>query len=59
MTPADIVLLGIIAFAVGGAIYYVYKEKKAGKRCIGCPHSGTCSGGCSCSNEKKADRSDL
>ena len=31
MTPADIILLVIIALAVGGAIYYVYREKKAGK----------------------------
>ena len=58
MTPLDIVLLVIIALAVGGAIYYVYREKKAGKRCIGCPHSGSCSGGCSCSDKSRSNKID-
>ena len=59
MTPTDIILLVIIALAVGGAICYVYKEKKSGKRCIGCPYSGSCNGGCSCSKDKDTESSEL
>ena len=47
------VVLGLI---LGGAAGYVYKAKKKGVKCIGCPDgskcSGACSGCCSCSQEK-------
>ena len=49
--PMDIVIIGVIAAIVGGAAYAIYRSTKAGKKCIGCPDSGTCgscSGGCSC-----------
>jgi len=50
MSPVDIVLILVIAAIVCGAGLYIYKAKKSGKKCIGCPHSGTCSGNCqSCS----------
>ena len=51
MSPVDYLILAIIAAIVGGAAFYIYKAKKSGKKCIGCPDSGTCSGncgGCSC-----------
>lgn len=35
---ATLILLAI----VGGACYYIYKEKKKGTRCIGCPMAGDC-----------------
>ena len=34
-----VVILGAAAFAV-------YRAKKTGKKCIGCPESCSCSGGC-------------
>ncbi len=37
------VILGIIALSAR----YIYKEKKKGKTCIGCPYSGSCGGNCS------------
>ena len=40
----DMILILILAAIVGGASLYIYKAKKGGKRCIGCPSSGTCSG---------------
>lgn len=47
---ANIVVSIILIAIVGGAIYYIYKEKKKGTRCIGCPMAGNCakykSGGC-------------
>ena len=43
----NIVLVNIIATLilvaiVGAACYYIYKEKKKGTRCIGCPMAGDC-----------------
>ncbi|MBE6757965.1 MAG: FeoB-associated Cys-rich membrane protein [Ruminococcaceae bacterium] len=32
----------IIAVIVGLAALYVYKAKKSGKKCIGCPYGGNC-----------------
>ena len=36
------VLLAILA-AAGG---YVYKAKKSGQKCVGCPHAKTCGKSC-------------
>lgn len=47
MGGIDYIILGIIAVIVGGAAFYIYKAKKSGKKCIGCPDSGSCSGNCS------------
>lgn len=44
---ADFIAGGIIAAIVLAAAFYVYKAKKSGKKCIGCPDSGGCSGCCS------------
>lgn len=38
----DFVIGFIIALIVGGAGYYIYRSKKSGKKCIGCPDSATC-----------------
>jgi len=43
---ADLIAGGLIAAVVLAAAFYVYKAKKSGKKCIGCPDSGACSGGC-------------
>ena len=53
----NIIIIAILAVIVGLASYYIYKAKKSGKKCIGCPHSCSCDsskcGSCSCcsSNE--------
>lgn len=50
MGPIDFIVIGVIALIVGGASYYIYRAKKSGRKCIGCPDSQTCSGHCaSCS----------
>ncbi len=43
MKPADIVVIAVIILIIGSAAFYIYKAKKNGKRCIGCPDSGSCS----------------
>ena len=42
-------LVLILAFAAG----YVIREKKKGKKCIGCPHCKACGG--KCGNKKHKD----
>lgn len=44
---ADVIVIMILGICVGGAIRYIYKSKKSGAKCIGCPHSCSCSGNCS------------
>ena len=34
---ANIIVTVILICIVGAALYYIYKEKKKGTRCIGCP----------------------
>ena len=47
MSVQDFIIIGIIAVIVGLALAYIIKAKKSGKKCIGCPDSGSCSGACS------------
>jgi hypothetical protein len=51
MTPTDVVVILVIALAVGGALFYIIRAKKKGQKCIGCPYAKNCSGNCSC-NQK-------
>lgn len=38
----DILLIVILVVIVGAAGWYVYKAKKSGKKCVGCPDGGSC-----------------
>ena len=40
----DIIVIAILVLIVGGASFYIIREKKKGKRCIGCPYACNCSG---------------
>lgn len=46
MTDGLIIL--VLLVIVGLAASYVIRAKKNGQKCIGCPYSKTCSGGCAC-----------
>lgn len=50
----SIIIVAILVVIIGLAAFYVYKAKKSGKKCIGCPNSGKCGGncGCGCSGEE-------
>ncbi len=55
MQPVDFLILAVIAVIVGLAVFYIIRSKKSGKKCIGCPDSGACSGncaGCPCGSGK-------
>ena len=43
----NFVIIAIVAAIIGLAARYIYKEKKRGVKCIGCPEGCSCSGGCS------------
>lgn len=45
----NIIVVAVLICVVGAAIYYLYKAKKNGQSCIGCPYSGQCA-------SKKSDR---
>lgn len=40
-----IVILIIVAIATA-IIYYLYRQKKKGNKCIGCPYAKECDGNC-------------
>lgn len=42
----NFIIIAIIVIIVGLAAFYIYKSKKSGKKCIGCPDS------CSCASKK-------
>ncbi len=48
----NIIISVVIIAIVGLAALYIYRAKKKGQKCIGCPDSGSCvhakSGNCSC-----------
>ena len=45
----DLIINLIVAAVLTLAGWYVYKAKKSGQKCVGCPHSKTCgSKNCSC-----------
>ena len=54
----NLIIIVILAVILGFAAWYVYKSRKSGKKCIGCPHGATCSGkccGCGSPMEEESD----
>lgn len=55
----DLLLVIIIALILGLVIFYLWRAKKKGVKCVGCPDSGSCSGkcagcsGCACGGKHK------
>lgn len=64
----DIIAIIVLFLIAAGALLYIYKAKKSGAACIGCPHAGKCAkshgshsqcgchgdhGSCSCCSDDK------
>ena len=47
----DYIIIAVIAVILGLAIYYIYRAKKSGKKCVGCPDSCSCSSGSQCNGK--------
>lgn len=45
---ADIIVGISLVLILGMACRHLYREKKRGASCIGCPEGGACSGRCRC-----------
>ena len=46
MNLTDYILIALIAAILCGAAYAIYRSKKSGKKCIGCPDGDGCAGNC-------------
>ena len=49
----NLIVVGVLLVLVGAAVLYIWKEKKKGTRCIGCPSAGHCAGK-GCGNVKES-----
>ena len=61
MTGYDIVAVVLICLILGGALFYIIKEKRKGAKCIGCPYAKSCGKSCSeskCSCKSKSEKTD-
>ena len=38
----NVIIIAVLAAIVGAALLYIYKQKKKGKKCIGCPYANSC-----------------
>lgn len=52
----DIIAIIIIMLMIAGAITYIYKEKKKGSHCIGCPMAGSCAKARACGELNKDEK---
>lgn len=49
----NVIILAVVLAVVVAAAVYVFKAKKSGRKCIGCPSGGSCGGKtCSCCSDK-------
>ena len=51
---ADIIAIVLLTLALFFACRHIYREKKKGTMCIGCPQAGTCLNKESCNRKEKA-----
>lgn len=43
----NIIVIAVLLVIILLAVFYIYRSKKKGKKCIGCPYASSCGGGCS------------
>ncbi len=55
---ANIILIVLLVVIVGSAVWYIYKEKKRGVHCIGCPSAGSCTRSCMSGKKKSVKNND-
>ena len=49
----DYIVIAILVVVIAAAGRYIYKAKKSGRKCIGCPDGGCCSDSCGCGGTDK------
>ena len=51
MNIVDYVIIAVILLTLGFSGWFIWKSKKSGKKCIGCPDNCACSqSNCTCSH---------
>lgn len=50
----DIIIMVIIAVLFVCASYYIWRAKRNGQACIGCPNGSQCGKGCHCEEKTKS-----
>lgn len=53
MTIPEIIITLAVILILAAIVFYIYRAKKRGQKCIGCPYSKECSGSCGCSDINK------
>ncbi len=51
----NIFLVIILSIVIGAAALYIYKSKKAGAACIGCPYAKECASKRKCDSQNDKD----
>ena len=46
MTIPEIIITLAVVLILAAIVFYIYRAKKRGQKCIGCPYSKECSGSC-------------
>ena len=54
MTIGEIIAVAVALLILAGAVVYIVKQKKKGRKCIGCPYGGGCQS-CSCGRDTRSD----
>ncbi|MBQ8747794.1 MAG: FeoB-associated Cys-rich membrane protein [Clostridia bacterium] len=52
----DFIIIAVVLVIVGAICVYLYRAKKRGQTCIGCPYAKQCAkkhGGCDCGKNKE------
>ena len=52
----NIIIILVLLCITGSIIWYLYKSKKRGAVCIGCPYSKQCQGHCDCFGNKNDNK---
>ena len=53
----NIIIILILLGIIGSIVVYLYRAKKRGEICIGCPYAKQCGGNCNCSSTKTEEHS--
>ena len=59
MTVGEILSLSILLLIAALAVFYLIRQKKKGRKCIGCPYADSCaSRSCNCKKSKTNEEND-
>lgn len=51
----NVIIVAILVCIIGGILVYLYRAKKRGEVCIGCPYGRQCTGHCNGHSQEPKD----